>query len=205
MTNPADTLSENLKRIPGLFRRWELPGVFEANRDYHIEDAGLHADGTPLVALYSGEVSEYSDAPAGKGTRGGADPRDAIPTNLLSEDIVAALPLTLDIRALSDNRPLPLPLFSAGGATVGDLREAITKLGQMFDAERRKLHALSRLHQELVAHGADQYSGIHETLAIIATADDNADFGGRPARQSASPAPISHPPTKACRDGSQLA
>jgi len=44
-----------LKRIPGLYRRWELPEIFEVQRRYHIEEAGTHADGTPLLAVYSSE------------------------------------------------------------------------------------------------------------------------------------------------------
>lgn len=45
---------ESLKRVPGLFRRWELPDIVEMRRLYHIEEAGTHADGTPLLALYAG-------------------------------------------------------------------------------------------------------------------------------------------------------
>ncbi|QOF73630.1 hypothetical protein IG197_11515 [Aminobacter sp. SR38] len=53
MTHPPEILSEDLKRIPGLFRRWELPEVLAACRCYRIENAGLHSDGTPLLALYT--------------------------------------------------------------------------------------------------------------------------------------------------------
>lgn len=53
MTNTNDISSEDLRRIPGLFRRWELPEVLAAYRCYRIEDAGAHADGTPLLALYA--------------------------------------------------------------------------------------------------------------------------------------------------------
>jgi hypothetical protein len=52
MARYTDMLSEDLRRIPGLFRRWELSQVLEAHRRYHIEDAGEHTDGTPLFALY---------------------------------------------------------------------------------------------------------------------------------------------------------
>ena len=47
--------TEPLKRIPGLYRRWELPEIVEVQRRYHIEEAGTHADGTPLLAVYSSE------------------------------------------------------------------------------------------------------------------------------------------------------
>ena len=197
MTNPADIPTEDLKRIPGLFRRWELPEIFEANRDYHIEDAGTHADGTPLVALYSSEVPENPEVSIGEDRRGDADPRDAIPANLLPEDIVAALPLALDVGTVDSNRSQPPPLFSAGGATVGDLREAITKLGQTLEAEGRKLHALSRLHQELVAHGADANTGVFEMLEIIATPDDDTEFVGRPEHRTTSRTPTAHPRSRA--------
>ena len=41
-----------LRRLPGLFRRWELAQVIEAGKDYHVEDAGSACDGTTLYALY---------------------------------------------------------------------------------------------------------------------------------------------------------
>ena len=40
-------------RIPGLFRRWELPEVLKNHHAFHIEDAGAHQDGTPLLAIYA--------------------------------------------------------------------------------------------------------------------------------------------------------
>ena len=52
MNSIADLSLADLKRIPGLYRRWELTEVFEAHRNYQIEDAGNHADGTPLLAIY---------------------------------------------------------------------------------------------------------------------------------------------------------
>ena len=39
-------------RLPGLFRRWELEDVLEVGTDFHLEDAGEAADGTPLLAVY---------------------------------------------------------------------------------------------------------------------------------------------------------
>ena len=45
----------NFRRLPGLYRRWELTEVCEPNRNYQIEDAGAHADGTPLLAIYVAE------------------------------------------------------------------------------------------------------------------------------------------------------
>jgi hypothetical protein len=52
MTRSTEIPFDNLRRIPGLFRRWELPEVFEPHHRYQIEEAGAHADGTPLLALY---------------------------------------------------------------------------------------------------------------------------------------------------------
>ena len=55
MSDTTAIQTEPLKRIPGLYRRWELPEIFEVQRRYHIEEAGNHADGTPLLAVYSSE------------------------------------------------------------------------------------------------------------------------------------------------------
>jgi hypothetical protein len=41
-----------LRRLPGLFRRWELAQLLEAGEDYRIEDAGSAEDGTTLYAVY---------------------------------------------------------------------------------------------------------------------------------------------------------
>ena len=46
-------VSGELVRIPGLYRRWELPEVLRNHRTYRIEKAGTHEDGTPLVAIYA--------------------------------------------------------------------------------------------------------------------------------------------------------
>lgn len=66
MSNTTAIPAEPLKRIPGLYRRWELPEIFEVQRRYHIEEAGTHADGTPLLAVYSSEPevdAQASDFP----------------------------------------------------------------------------------------------------------------------------------------------
>ena len=52
LKHDAELPLEDLKRLPGLYRRWELTEVFEPHRNYQIEDAGTHADGTPLLAIY---------------------------------------------------------------------------------------------------------------------------------------------------------
>jgi len=49
-------------RIPGLYRRWELPEVLKNHQAYRIEDAGAHQDGTPLLAVYAaGDSDEPKD------------------------------------------------------------------------------------------------------------------------------------------------
>ena len=58
--------SQELVRIPGLYRRWELPEVLRNHRIYRIEKAGTHEDGTPLVAI-------YVDASRPPGTFSGTD------------------------------------------------------------------------------------------------------------------------------------
>jgi hypothetical protein len=51
-----------LRRLPGLFRRWELAQVIEAGKDYHVEDAGSASDGTALYAVYvSASVAPEAD------------------------------------------------------------------------------------------------------------------------------------------------
>ena len=67
MTRPAAALSEDLRRVPGLFRRWELPDVFEPHRQYLLEEAGAHADGTPLYAIYAtvGAIAVLEDSDPG--------------------------------------------------------------------------------------------------------------------------------------------
>ena len=53
MISKAELLSADLKRVPGLYRRWELPEILKNQRAYRIENAGSHQDGTPLVAVYA--------------------------------------------------------------------------------------------------------------------------------------------------------
>lgn len=42
-----------LRRLPGLFRRWELAQVIVTGEDYRVENAGTASDGTPLYAIYT--------------------------------------------------------------------------------------------------------------------------------------------------------
>lgn len=68
MSHTADLSLEDYRRLPGLYRRWELTEVCEPNRNYHIEDAGMHADGTPLLALYVSVMADPNDPEESGGT-----------------------------------------------------------------------------------------------------------------------------------------
>ncbi len=50
-----DEEDRDLRRIPGLFRRWEVAQILEPGLDYHLKDAGRTSDGAPLLAVYRGE------------------------------------------------------------------------------------------------------------------------------------------------------
>ena len=41
------------RRLPGLYRRWELVEVLRPGVHYHLEDAGSMQDGTPLIAVFA--------------------------------------------------------------------------------------------------------------------------------------------------------
>lgn len=47
-------------RLPGLFRRWDLEQVVDADHDFHVEPAGHCEDGTQLFAVYA-RATERSD------------------------------------------------------------------------------------------------------------------------------------------------
>lgn len=53
--------SAALVRIPGFYRRWELPEILKSQRAYRIENAGSHQDGTPLVAIYADTAADSLD------------------------------------------------------------------------------------------------------------------------------------------------
>lgn len=47
---------ERFVRLPGLLRRWEIERVLGPGANYHIEEAGVARDGTPLYAVYRCEL-----------------------------------------------------------------------------------------------------------------------------------------------------
>lgn len=61
---PSATPSEFL-RIPGLFRRWEIEQILEPGADFHLEEAGAAADGTPLYAVFRRLPDEGRARPQG--------------------------------------------------------------------------------------------------------------------------------------------
>lgn len=52
MADMTSTVPCELRRIPGLYRRWELAQVLKSGEDYHLEDAGTTSDGTALIAVF---------------------------------------------------------------------------------------------------------------------------------------------------------
>jgi hypothetical protein len=58
LVTAPETDADDLLRLPGLFRRWELEQIVEAGNDYRIEDAGTAGDGTPLFAVYRHQPDE---------------------------------------------------------------------------------------------------------------------------------------------------
>jgi hypothetical protein len=64
MLNLPEPEMDDMTRIPGLFRRWELAELILPGQSYHIEAAGLSDDGTPLFAVYSGATPGAIGLPA---------------------------------------------------------------------------------------------------------------------------------------------
>ena len=52
MTSNANLSLEDFRRLPGLFRRWELIEILRPGVHYHLEHAGSMQDGTPLLAVF---------------------------------------------------------------------------------------------------------------------------------------------------------
>ena len=52
MPNPSPASPSELRRVPGLYRRWELSEVLRPNHQYQIEDAGSTEDATALLAVF---------------------------------------------------------------------------------------------------------------------------------------------------------
>lgn len=52
MNSNANLSLEDFRRLPGLFRRWELIEILRPGVHYQLEDAGSMQDGTPLIAVF---------------------------------------------------------------------------------------------------------------------------------------------------------
>ena len=52
MTSNANLSLEDFRRLPGLYRRWELIEILRPGVHYHLEHAGSMQDGTPLIAVF---------------------------------------------------------------------------------------------------------------------------------------------------------
>ncbi len=46
------------RRVPGLFRRWELEHLIEPGFEYFVEESGQDAGGSELYALYRRELNK---------------------------------------------------------------------------------------------------------------------------------------------------
>lgn len=57
MKHTADPTHENYTRLPGAYRRRKSTEDCAPNRNFQIADAGTHADGTPLLAIYVSEAA----------------------------------------------------------------------------------------------------------------------------------------------------
>lgn len=171
LMNSSEMLLETLKRIPGLFRRWELNEVLEPQGRYRIEDAGTHADGTPLLAVYTsdrvGETTDVDnvtyDAPSSD------DPRSIIPDGLLPKRLVSRLPLIIEVDVADDDEPKMVPLFGPQGATLADLYLAIEAEREICRSASETEKALSVLLDCLLARGATPETHVCAALGMIAT------------------------------------
>ena len=172
LMNNSEMLLETLKRIPGLFRRWELNEVLEPQGRYRIEDAGTHADGTPLLAVYTsdrvGETTDVDnvthDAPSSD------DPRSIIPDGLLPKRLVSRLPLIIEVDSTDDDGPKMMSLFGPQGATLADLYLAIMAEREICRSASETEQVLSVLLDRLLARGASPETRVCAALGMIATA-----------------------------------
>lgn len=55
-----EQIEHGYRRMPGLYRLWDLPMVVRQTGDWRIHYAELTEDGTPLFALYQRRNTEGS-------------------------------------------------------------------------------------------------------------------------------------------------
>lgn len=173
MNRTADLSLEDFNRLPGLYRRWELTEICEANCNYHIEDAGTHSDGTPLLAIY---VSYgQAEGPANDDTDLHAysiEPRAIIPPGIVPPELVSALPLVIEVERAGTEGPLLLSLFGPKGATLADLYVAVMDRRDALASATRTERALAILLDRPIGHGATADAFVGETLKEIASGKD---------------------------------
>ena len=58
MLSPTPTSLNAFRRLPGLYRRWELIEILRPGVHYHLEHAGAMQDGTPLIAVFMCDPTE---------------------------------------------------------------------------------------------------------------------------------------------------
>lgn len=161
---------ETLQRLPGLFRRWELSELLKVQGRYQIEDAGTHADGTPLFAVFASDwASETTEVDfVGHETPAIDDPRSIIPDGLLPRGLASRLPLIIEIDVPDDDEPKMMSLFGQNGATLADLYLAIQGERAIAEATRETARALSVLLDRLLAYGATPETHVCAALGMIA-------------------------------------
>ncbi|MDN2584055.1 hypothetical protein [Aquibium sp. ELW1220] len=173
MNRTADLSLENFRRLPGLYRRWELTEVCEPNRNYQIEDAGTHADGTPLLAIYvSDRLTEIAGSEEIGPDRNPIDPRTIIPAGLVPSELVSSLPLIIEVERPGNDGPSLLSLFGPNGATLADLYLAVMDQRDVLAGSRRTERALTILLDRLLGHGAGADTYVSETIKEIANVAD---------------------------------
>lgn len=174
MDHNADQTLEDFKRLPGLYRRWELNDICKANCNYHIEDAGTHADGTPLLAIYV-SYGQVEDGPAEDDTDPGAysiEPRTMIPPGIMPPELVSALPLIIEVERTGTEEPSLLSLFGPNGATLADLYIAVMDQRDALAGATRTERALAILLDRLIGQGAAADAFVGATLKEIASGKD---------------------------------
>ena len=58
MLSSTSITLDAFRRLPGLYRRWELIEILRPGVHYHLEDAGSMQDGTPLIAVFVCDPTE---------------------------------------------------------------------------------------------------------------------------------------------------
>jgi hypothetical protein len=60
------TQDDEYRRLPGLFRAWDLQAVLTDGTDYQMDRVGTTDDGTPLYAVYARPIQGVTPTPIGR-------------------------------------------------------------------------------------------------------------------------------------------